>query len=73
MVEAGIFANALSTGARTVNWLESRVLTRLTWGLSLPHTAFTGVVGSGLLDAATAPGSADLPCTDPGPLGFALA
>lgn len=68
-----IFLKASSTGAKTVNSLLLRVSTKFTLGLSLPETAAVSVVSSGLLLAATATGSADIPRTDPGPLGFALA
>src|SRR6478735_9005144 len=73
MVAGSIFAKASSTGANTVNSLPFRVSTRLTSGLSLPLTADTRVVRSGLLDAATATGSCDMPSTEPAPLGTASA
>src|SRR5271168_1470509 len=69
IVDAGIFANAASTGANTVNWPPSRVSTRFTPGFSRPDTAAVNVVSSGLFDAATATGSCAIPATDPGPLG----
>src|SRR5271168_345419 len=69
IVDAGIFANAASTGANTVNWPPLRVSTRFTPGFSLPDTAAVNVVSSGLFDAATATGSCAIPVTGPGPLG----
>ena len=68
----GSFANAASTGAKTVNSPPLRVSTRLTLGLSLPETAAMRVFSSGLLQAATATGSAAMPATEPAPSGTCL-
>ena len=57
MVAGSIFANASSTGAKTVNSSPFSVSTRSTSGFSWPETAAVSVVSSGLLDAATATGS----------------
>ncbi len=70
---AGTFAKAASIGAKTVNWPLFSVLTRLTFGLSLPETAATSVLSSGLLEAAVATGSWAMPSTEPEPLGTAWA
>ena len=72
-VLASTFLKAESTGAKTVNSPLLRVSTRLTLGFSLPETAATSVVSSGLLDAAVATGSFAMPSTEPAPLGTALA
>ncbi len=69
MVAGSIFANASSTGANTVNSSPLRVSTRFTSGLSSPLTAETSVVSIGLLDAATATGSCDMPWIEPAPSG----
>ena len=70
---AGTLANAVSTGAKTVKSPLFSVLTRLTFGFTLPETAATRVLSSGLLLAAVATGSAAMPPTDPAPDGTALA
>ena len=72
-VAFGSFANAESTGAKTVNWPLLSVSTRSTFGFSLPETAAISVLSSGLLPAATATGSAAMPATEPVPFGTALA
>src|SRR6195952_4986961 len=73
MVAASTFLNAASTGAKTVKSPLFRVLTRLTFGLTLPDTAATSVVSSGLFEAAVATGSVAMPPTEPAPEGTALA
>src|SRR4051812_30704835 len=73
MVPAGSFLKASSTGAKTVKSPLFSVLTRSTDELTLPLTALTSVVRSGLFDAAVATGSWDMPSTEPAPDGTALA
>src|SRR3954454_2780739 len=72
-VAFGSLANAESTGAKTVKSPPLSVSTRFTFGLSLPETAATSVVSSGLLEAAVATGSWAMPLTDPAPAGTFLA
>jgi hypothetical protein len=73
IVAAGIFANAESTGANTVNSPPLSVETRSTFGFSLPDTEATSVFSSGLPEAAVATGAAAIPSIEPAPVALALA
>src|SRR5271165_4249463 len=73
IVLAGSLSNAALVGANTVYWPLLRVSTRLTPGFSLPDSAAVNVDSNGLLDAAVATGSWDIPATDAGPVGCSAA
>src|SRR6478609_4534002 len=73
IVAGSILANASSVGANTVNSPLFKVSIRLTFGLSLPDSAWVSVLSIGLLEAATVTGSCAIPATEPGPSGTCLA